>query len=150
MAKQINVEEATDWSQAELDENIAWLNTRGRSDLIAQIARMRETSPTDLTGEVDATTVRPDEETPSIAEREEAQQGIKQTVVATAEANAQADNDSNDAKKAKPDFENDTVDEIMGWVGSDKRRAKSALKAENEYENPRVTLVEQLEKILGD
>lgn len=42
-----------------------------------------------------------------------------------------------------------TVDAALDWVGEDKRRARSALKAEQKQETPRTTLVEALEKILG-
>lgn len=55
------------------------------------------------------------------------------------------------AKKAEPGGDavpDGTTEEVIAWVGDDKDRAKRALDKENAGDNPRVTLVEPLEKVL--
>lgn len=41
-----------------------------------------------------------------------------------------------------------TKDEVMDWVGDDADKAQQALDAENSAEKPRVTLVEELERVI--
>lgn len=43
-----------------------------------------------------------------------------------------------------------TVDEVNEWVGDDAGRARKALAAEKKSDDPRVTLVESLEKVIED
>lgn len=42
-----------------------------------------------------------------------------------------------------------TISEVKSWVGSDLERAQKALDAENEKEDPRVTLVAYLEALIN-
>lgn len=43
-----------------------------------------------------------------------------------------------------------SVSDVTSWVGGDKSRAEAALKAENEQDEPRRSLVEQLERLVEE
>ena len=43
-----------------------------------------------------------------------------------------------------------TISEVKAWVGDDKDRARLALDAENDKDDPRVTFVEYLEDMLSE
>jgi hypothetical protein len=65
----------------------------------------------------------------------------------TAEDSDDTDDESSNESQDVPDG---TVQDVKDWVGDDPDRAQAALAAENEKDEPRVTLVDWLEKHGGD
>jgi hypothetical protein len=58
-----------------------------------------------------------------------------------------ADTDDDTGPRTAKQAIQGTVQDVKDWVGDSKRRAQSALKAENEQDSPRATLISHLERL---
>lgn len=119
MAKQIDVSQATEWSDEEAAYNVRYLQDRTRYAEADAILAARSGTPVPL----------PDEDVP---------EPIKPS-------QAEGSPDPN----AKPDTTKMNPKEVMTYVDKDAVRAGEALVAEIESEKSRPRLIEQLEKLTG-
>lgn len=139
MAKDVKYSEAADWSDKEAEENIAYLESRGRLWEVEQVKAARgdaaeEFDPTagDLSGYD-----QPDDDP----------QDLPASYPAEAPVHQQSAK-SKGAKKA--DVPDGSVQDVLDWVGDDKAKAKKALAVEDDRDEPRSTLVDRLVALAGE
>lgn len=135
MSRKIDVSKASDWSEEE-----AWFNVRHLEDRNkwSEAKKVREAAGLPATGyPVDPNAFTPDshQQTTSLG-------GTKPGAVVT-EKSADEGEEDNAPNRG-------TVTEVLERVGEDKELAKEALEAEEASENPRSTLVDELETLLEE
>lgn len=119
MAKQIDVSQATEWSDEEAAFNVGYLRDRTRYAEADAILAARSGQPVPPADEQVPEPIKPSQ--------------------------AEGSPDPN----AKPDTTKMSMKEVMNYVDKDAVRAGEALQAELESETDRPKLIEQLEKLTG-